>query len=231
MPAMTTTTPRLALCCLLAACAAAPADDVDDAVDGAEADKADSTGAYRHYLLWAEPSDGTRWLARAGGGSLRCPDDVVREACEVTSADFLPTLGLDATPDVVFDELERHAMIARGRLIRTDEGRVYLRASALTRGLTEVTPSGACYRIRSATPGAYALELLDHATVEQPQVLFFDEVDPTPDFWGQSTPDVQAQLDAALELAATRPVYTCGALDRRDTGDLWWANQVFAPAT
>ena len=225
---------------LIAACIADTADPaIDEALTEVEGGKADEVGDYRHYLLWADPSADDRfWMARAGGGALRCPDDVVRETCEVTSLDVVPTSGLRANPDTVFDELHDHAMIARGRLIRTVDDRVYLRASALTRGLTVVTPTASCYRLRAAGTCSstsepcypYNLERLDSTTVEHPQVLFFDNVDPTPDFWGQPTPAVQEQIDRALVLAQSRPVYTCGELDRRDTGDLWWANQVFAPA-
>lgn len=231
-------------CLPLFACATDPEPlDTDEPLDWTEADKADTTGAYRHYLLAADPdTEGERtiWMSRAGGGTLRCPDDVVRERCEVTAYDFLPTLALRENPEAVFAELLDRAMIARGRLVRTDDGRVYLRASTLTRGLTSVAPWGACYRLRARTTEgncpddgsacvAYDLEQLDKTVVESPQVLFFDDVDPTPDFWGQPTPEVQALIDEALAVARTNAVYACGSVDRRDTGDLFWANQVFAP--
>jgi hypothetical protein len=217
---------------LVSACAVAPGDEVDEPLTETDAGKADEIGDYRHYLLWAEPSEdgtGPRHLARAGGGSLRCPDGVIREVCDIEAFDFLPTLGLRESPDAVFDELAEHAMISRGRLVRTDT-RVYLRASALTRGITGVEPAGTCYRIRPRTEDPFFdLEQLDTDVTEATPVLFFDNVDPSPDFWGQPTAAVQARIDAALELARTRPVFTCGEMDRRDTGDLYWASQVFAP--
>ncbi|HEY5933403.1 MAG TPA: hypothetical protein VIU61_02135 [Kofleriaceae bacterium] len=229
---------------ILAACVSDSTElDIDEPVDEADAGKADTVGEYRHYVLWAAPgteSPDARWIARAGGGKLRCPDDEIREACELDIWDFVPTPGLDVSPEVVFDELGERAMIARGRLVR-GEDRVHLRASALTRAVTEVTPPSPCFRLRAvdragncpADPDercvSYALEQLDTTIRELPKTVFFDDVDPTPDSWGQPTPAVQALIDDGLATARTRPVYSCGRMDRRDTGDLYWGHQLFVP--
>src|SRR5687768_130658 len=96
-------------------------DDIDDAIGEDELGKTDSAGAYRHYLLWADPTDdneaGKRYLARAGGGSLRCPDEVVRDVCELTLEDLVPATGSKIDPNIVFDELADHAVIVRGRMV------------------------------------------------------------------------------------------------------------------
>jgi len=209
------------------------APDIDDAISEDEAGKADEVQAYKHYVLVAgEPGDeGTgRYLARAGGGKLRCPDDVVRERCEITDYDLVPTAGLHEVPGVLVDEVEDHAMILRGRLVRTDDDRVYLRMSAVTRGLTTVQPSPGvtCFRIKPSGP-YFTISKIETSTTVPTQTLYWDYVDPTPDFWGQPTPAVQAKIDAALAVSGTRPVYTCGSIDKRDSGDLFWAEQVFAP--
>jgi hypothetical protein len=228
-----TTLRLLATIFALTACVTEEPTDVDDAITEDEAGKADEVQAYKHYLIvagWQGDELTGRYLLRAGGGKLRCPDDVVRERCEITDYDLVPTLGLDESPTVILDEIEDHPMIARGRLVRTDDDRVYLRMSALTRGLTTVQPSSptTCFRL---TPAAHThtITKLDTSTVVKVQTLYWDYVDPTPDFWGQPTPAVQAKIDAALAVSGTRPVYTCGSIDKRETGDLYWAEQVFAP--
>ncbi len=226
------TTLRLLLLALVLPSCIDSDDDVDDAITEDELGKADQVQAYKHYLLVSgEPGEqGTgRYLTRAGGGKLRCPDDVVRERCEISDFDLVATPGLHEEPGVVVDELETTPMIARGRLVRTAD-RVYLKMSSLTRGITTVMPSGVgCYRI-VPSGNYYVLAKLDApSTIVKPQTLYFDDVDPTPDFWGQPTPAVQADIDAALEQATTRPVYTCAGLDKRDSGMLVWAQQVFAP--
>lgn len=225
---------RLVLLALaLPACMSDEISDLDEAITEDEVGKADEVQAYKHYLLVAgDPGDvGTgRYLVRAGGGRLRCPDDVVRDRCEITDYDLVMTSGLDEVPGVLIDELETTPMIARGRLVRTDDDRVYLRMSALTRGITTVVPSGvACYRV-VPSGSSYVLAKLDAPSIiVKPRTLYFDDVDPTPDFWGQPTPAVQADIDDALAMSASRPVYTCAALDKRDSGMLVWAQQVFAP--
>lgn len=218
---------------LVSACVTDEPSDLDDAITEDEAGKADEVQAYKHYVLvTGEPGDeGTgKYLVRAGGGKLRCPNDVVAERCEISDYDLVPTLGLAEVPGVIIDEIEDHAMIVRGRLVRTADQRVYLRMSALTRGLTTVQPSigTTCFRL---TPSAHThvLTKLDTTTTVKTQTLYWDYVDPTPDFWGQPTPAVQAKIDAALAVSGTRPVYTCGTLDKRESGTLYWAEQVFAP--
>ena len=90
------------------------------------------------------------------------------------------------------------------------------------------SPGTICFRLAPAAH-THSITKLDTSTITKVQTLYWDYVDPTPDFWGQPTPAVQAQIDAALALSGTRPVYTCGSIDKRDTGDLYWAEQVFAP--
>jgi len=210
---------------LLAFSACVDTAETDEPIDEADVAKADTAGAYRHYLLAIDPDHPDyRLLSRANGSTLRCPETgEVAEHCSITEQDLQLTTH-DAL-DVVIDELEDHPIIARGRMVRTTDGRIYLRASALTRGITSVVPTGLCYRISASGQ----LAKLDSSVVEKSQALEFDYVDPTPDFWGQPTPAVQAKIDAGLALAATRPVYTCGDMDRRDTGNLFWAQQLFVP--
>lgn len=221
----------LALLCTSACVTADDTVDVDEPVDDMELGKEDSA-PLRHYLLTASvPAGevGMRTLSRAGGGTLRCMDEVVREACAVSEYDLVPNASLGVYPLELIDELEDHPVIARGRLVRVD-GRVVLKISAVTRGITSVIPIAApCYRLRPLTGNDHRFELLDSAVSEVNRQLYFDDVDPTPDFWNQPTPYVQAKIDDALELARTRPVYTCGYFDRRDTGDLYWGQQLFAP--
>ena len=218
---------------LVSGCVTDEPSDLDDAITEDEAGKADEVQAYKHYVLvTGELGDaGTgKYLVRAGGGKLRCPNDVVAERCEISDYDLVPTLGLDESPLAVLDEIEDHAMIVRGRLVRTDDQRVYLRMSAITRGLTSVQPSPGvtCFRIKPSGP-YFTISKIEASTIVKTQTLYWDYVDPTPDFWGQPTPAVQAKIDAALAVSGTRPVYTCGTLDKRDSGTLFWAEQVFAP--
>lgn len=213
---------------LLPLTACLDASDVDEPIDDADVAKADSVGAYRHYLLAHDPAHPDyRLLSRAGGGTLRCPQtgDVATQ-CSISQDDL--QLTTHDSLDVVYDELGDHPILARGRMVRASDGRIYLRASALTRGITSVVPTGLCYRI-TVIDGVDRLAKLDSTLVEKKAGFEFDDVDPTPDFWGQPTPAVQAKIDAGLALAATRPVYTCGDVDRRDTGNLFWAQQLFVP--
>lgn len=221
----------LILLCASACVTAEDTVDVDEPVDDTEPGKDDSS-ALRHYLLTANVPVGEvdmRSLSRAGGGTLRCMDEVVRDACAVTDLDLVPAVSLGISSGELLDELEDHPVIVRGRLARID-GRIVLRISAVTRGITRVIPSAApCYRLRPLTGLEHRFELLDSTTSEVNQRLYFDDVDPTPDLWSQATPYVQAKIDGALELARTRPVYTCGYFDRQPTGDLFWGQQLFAP--
>jgi hypothetical protein len=218
---------------LLLVTATACIDEATEPFDDAVADtdgKADAADA-RHYLLTSERVPGdpeARTLRRAGGGKLRCPDGEVAEACAIV--DFETTPGLSATAAVLLDEVEDHPIILRGRIVKRADERIVLRVSAATRGITSVDPTPSiCYRLRPTTGLHYRFERLDTAETIESWHLYFDDVDPTPDFWGQPTPAVQAKIDDALRLAATRPVYSCGGFETRE-GEAWfWGSQVFAP--
>ena len=232
---------RIFLLVLVAACTAT---EVDDAID-AEEGKADSIS--RHYLLWAASSQhpGTLgYYARAGGGELRCPDGEIRERCELSAEDLELSSRFSATTSAqVIDELEDHSIIARGRIVQSGD-RIYLYATALTRGITSVVPTTPCYRIQplstagncpvGSEPFCYQNEFtqLDTSDVTLVEHIYLDGADPTPDFWDQATPAVQAKIDAGLLLARSRPVYTCGEIEERAADDHWfWGSQLFVPST
>jgi hypothetical protein len=222
------------------------ADPIDDAIEAtAFADEGKADSIVRHYLLWdvAETSEpGIRgYYRRAGGGKLRCPDNAIRERCTFDSSDIQLSSIFASTPEQIVDELEVQPMIARGRLVVSD-GRVQLRITGLTRAITSVVPTATCYRIRPLTTAGNCpvgsepfcfdneFQRLDTSTTDIVGYMSFDEVDPTPDFWGQPTPAVQAKIDDALLLARARPVYTCGFLGGTDPEHKsYTGQQLFAP--
>lgn len=223
---------RLALVLLpLTACVTeAPEPEVDEAISEEDAGKADEVQAYKHYLLYADER-GPK-LVRAHGGALRCPDDVVREVCEIDQYAISPTAGFTTPTDVLIDELEQHPVIIRGRLVRVSStDTVHLRASTLHRGLTSVVPFvPTCYRMKKVDGIETEFTRLDGSKVTTAQVTYFDDVDPTPDYWGQPTPAVQAQLDEAVEQSKTRTVFACGTVEAAsyyNPNTSFWASQVF----
>ena len=221
---------RFALIALLAACATDPADDFDDAV--ADDGKADSVS--RHYLLTNAPfpdeSDALT-LTRAGGGKLRCPNGEVADACPMYVGDLETTPGLSTTADVLRDEALDHAIVLRGRIVKLADDRIVMRATAATHAITTVLPYGTCYRVRpTAQPIVHRFERLDTTEVVTTGHIYLDDADPTPDFWGQPTPAVQAKIDDGFRVAATRPVYTCGGFETRDDGPWFLGSQLFVPA-
>src|SRR5689334_12772682 len=124
--------PLLLVLLCTAACVTTEAPvDVDEPIDDAEPGKDDSA-PLRHYLLTAHVPIGelgARTLSRAGGGTMRCMDEVVRESCAVTAEDVIAAASLGIASEVLLDEIEEHPVIARGHLVRID-GRVVLRISA-----------------------------------------------------------------------------------------------------
>ena len=222
---------RLALIAALTACATTDEPtDFDDAV--ADPGKADALDA-RHYVLTNAPFEGepeARTLVRAGGGKLRCPNGDVAETCAVNPGDLETTPGLSTTAEVVLDEAADHAIVLRGRIVRLADGRYVMRASAATHAITTVLPYGSCYRIRpTAQPIVMRFERLDSSEVVESGHIYLDDADPTPDFWGQPTPAVQAKIDNGFRVAATRPVYVCGGFEDRGGEPWFWGGQMFVP--
>jgi hypothetical protein len=220
------------------------ADGDDDLVAADTVGKADGP-ALHHYVVWSVRSAASvlpRYLRRAGGGRLHCADGTLSATCVIDSDFIAPTAAVSAESAVIFDELEDHPMILEGRLVKVD-GRVQLKTTQLRRGLSSnVSEASACYRVSPlSTPEAcsvdgdpacfaYRYEQLDSSHVQEAQDLYLDNIDPTPDEFGQATPAVQAKIDTALRLSRTQIVFGCGTFDEPNKGLIAFeGEQLFIP--